>query len=360
MTIEAGPEARRRRLAAWLADHDLDAALVTRLVDVRYLTGFTGSNGAVLVRSDGAATVATDGRYRDQIGEQVPDLPAVITREVALDLASSVAPSSSLGFQADDVSVALHDRLREATAARLARLGDALRDLRQVKDDGELALLREACAISDRALAELLPDIAVGQTEREVARRLDWLMLEAGAESVSFETIVASGPNSAIPHHSPTDRPLGKGDLLKIDFGALYGGYHADMTRSFVLGGPPTDWQQEIYLAVAAAQRAGREALAPGASAVEVDEAARAVLQEAGLAEHFTHGLGHGVGLEIHEAPFLGPTSADRLAESVPVTVEPGVYLPGRGGIRIEDTLVVRRRTPELLTTTTRELLVLG
>ena len=333
---------------------------MSSLVDVRYLTGFTGSHAAVLVRVDGSATVATDGRYRDQVALEAPDLPAVITRQVVGDLAALMAAGSQLGFQADQVSVADFDPLQEATAARLVRLGEVLRDLRQVKDDGELELLRRACAISDAAMADLLPTIAVGQTERDVGRRLESLMLDHGAEAVSFETIVATGPNSAIPHHSPTDRPLAAGDLLKIDFGALYSGYHADMTRTFVLGGPPADWQQEIYLAVAAAQRAGREALTPGATAVAVDQAARSVLEEAGLVEHYTHGLGHGVGLEIHEAPFLGPTSADTLAASVPVTVEPGVYLPGRGGVRIEDTLVVRHGKPELLTNTTRELLVLG
>ncbi|MFZ0323376.1 MAG: Xaa-Pro peptidase family protein [Actinomycetes bacterium] len=356
----SGPAARRVRVAEWLQRHAVDSALVTRLVDVRYLTGFTGSHGAVLVHADGSAVLATDGRYRDQVADEAPDLTALISRDVDLELARTCRAGSVLGFQADHVTVADFEALEEQSPARLARLGDLLRDLRQVKDDLELAALRTACAISDQALADLMPWVRVGQTERDVARRLESLMLEHGADAISFDTIVAAGENSAIPHHSPTHRPLAPGDLLKIDFGALSGGYHADITRTFVLSGPPSDWQQEIYLAVAAAQRAGRTALAPGVTGVEVDREARAVLIEAGLAENYTHGLGHGVGLEIHEAPFLGPTSADTLQAGVPVTVEPGVYLPGRGGVRIEDTLVVRHGKPESLTTTTRELLVLG
>jgi Xaa-Pro dipeptidase len=210
-------------------------------------------------------------------------------------------------------------------------------------------------------LTALLPGVRVGQSEQEIARRLQGLMLDHGAEAVSFDTIVAAGPNSAIPHHRPTGRPVESGDLLKIDFGALYDGYHADETRTFVVGAPPTDWQREIHELVAMAQRAGVAALAPGAEVGEVDHAARSVIVAAGHGEHFGHGLGHGVGLDIHEAPMVGPTApAGTLADRTPVTVEPGVYLPGRGGVRIEDTLVVRPGGHESLTTTTRDLLVLG
>jgi Xaa-Pro aminopeptidase len=181
-------------------------------------------------------------------------------------------------------------------------------------------------------------------------------MVGLGAEAPAFASIVAGGPHSAVPHHSPTDRPLERGDLLKIDFGARYEGYHADMTRAYVVGAPPTGWQQEIHDLVAAAQRVGREALVVGAAAVDVDAAARAVVVDAGYGDQFPHGLGHGVGLEIHEAPLLGPTSSATLAEGTPLTVEPGVYLPGRGGVRIEDTLVVRATGAELLTEAPREL----
>jgi Xaa-Pro aminopeptidase len=200
----------------------------------------------------------------------------------------------------------------------------------------------------------------VGRTERDVAHELEHRMHVHGAEGPAFATIVAGGPHSAIPHHRPTDRPLERGDLLKIDFGSRVGGYHSDMTRTVVVGAPPSPWQQEIHDLVAAAQRAGRDALAPGAAAVDVDAAARAVIEQGGHGPEFPHGLGHGVGLQIHERPMMGPTADGRLDCRMPVTVEPGVYLPGRGGVRIEDTLIVGHGGPLLLTTTTRELLVLG
>jgi Xaa-Pro dipeptidase len=184
-------------------------------------------------------------------------------------------------------------------------------------------------------------------------------MREGGAEAPAFETIVAAGEHSAIPHHEPTDRPLRRGDLLKIDFGARYRGYHADMTRTFVLG-EPADWQRDLHALVARAQAAGREALAPGAELPQVDAAARTVIAAAGHGEHFGHGLGHGVGLQIHEAPTIGYAATGILADGTPVTVEPGVYLPGQGGVRIEDTLVVRPGGAESLTTASRELVVLG
>jgi Xaa-Pro dipeptidase len=187
------------------------------------------------------------------------------------------------------------------------------------------------------------------------------LMLEAGAEAESFEAIVATGPHSAIPHHQPTDRPIAVGDLLKIDFGALFGGYHADETRTFIVAADPEPWQAEIHSLVQVAQRAGRKAAVAGADLAEVDKASRSIIEDAGYGEYFGHGLGHGVGLDIHERPFLGQTAEGRLVLGSTVTVEPGVYLPGRGGVRIEDTCIVGADGPaEPLTTTTRELLVVG
>jgi len=196
-------------------------------------------------------------------------------------------------------------------------------------------------------------------TERQVAALLDHTMALLGAERPAFDTIVASGPNGAIPHHAPTTRELRHGDLVTMDFGALHDGYHADMTRTVALGSA-ADWQREVYDLVAAAQRTGIEALADGAEAGAVDAAAREVIEAAGHARHFQHGLGHGVGLEIHEAPMLGYGRTGRLADRVPVTVEPGVYLPEKGGVRIEDVLVVTAGDrARFLTSTTRELLVL-
>jgi Xaa-Pro aminopeptidase len=354
-------DVRRARLREHIRAVGADAALVTRLVNVRYLSGFTGSNAALLVTTD-SALLSTDGRYTTLAGSQAPDLDVVVARECAPALVTRAAADGSrtLGFEAHDVTVELHaDLARIDGAPALVALGHAVEALRTVKDEDEINLLREACAISCRALGEVFGTIAPGQTEREVARRLEATMLELGAEAVAFETIVATGPNSAVPHHRPTDREIERGDLLKIDFGARYGGYHADCTRTVVIGREPADWQREIYDVVRVAQRAGRRALAPGADVADVDAAARQVVADAGYAEAFPHGLGHGVGLEIHEAPMMGYGKTGRIAARTPITVEPGVYLPGRGGVRIEDTLVVADGEPELLTTTPKDLLVL-
>ncbi|HEX8003944.1 MAG TPA: aminopeptidase P family protein [Mycobacteriales bacterium] len=350
-------EARRAALRSALGE--ADAALVTRLVNVRYLTGFTGSNGALLVTRD-AAVLATDGRYITQSERQAPDVERVIVGAPPTALAERAAKDGvgRLGFESHDVTVDLHDALASAGPA-LVRLGRAVESLRAVKDDDEIELLREACAAADRAFARLLPSVRPGRTEREVGRELEALMLEEGGDGPSFETIVASGPNSAVPHHRPTERVLEPGEFVKFDFGALYRGYHSDMTRTVVLG-TAADWQREVYSLVAAAQAAGRAALAVGAVCGDVDKAARDVIDAAGHGAAYTHSLGHGVGLEIHEAPTLRAGATDTLADRTPVTVEPGVYLAGRGGVRIEDTLVVRAGSdPELLTTTTKELLEL-
>jgi Xaa-Pro dipeptidase len=358
---------RRARLREILCERGLDAALVTCLVNVRYLTGFTGSNAALLVYADGPepdpGVFCTDGRYDAQSAGQVPELPRLIERACDLALARRAAADGCgvLGYESHKLTVDGLAALREAAGPlRVETLRRAVEELRLTKDEDEIEALRHACAIADEALAGLVDagGLRPGRTEREVGRDLDNRMLDLGAHAVSFETIVATGPSSAIPHHRPDERPLAAGDLVKLDFGAEYAGYHSDMTRTLVLG-EPASWQREIYDVVAAAQRAGREALAVGADVVAVDRAAREVIERAGYGEAFSHGLGHGVGLEIHEAPALSPLGAGTLAQASPVTVEPGVYLAGRGGVRIEDTLVVRADGPELLTLTSKELIVL-
>jgi Xaa-Pro aminopeptidase len=355
--------ARRERLRALVAELELDAALVTSLVNVRYLTGFTGSNGALFVTGD-TAVLATDGRYTDQAASQAPDVQLLTDRECAAALLGLAGPPGRrVGFEAHSVTVEAHSELAAAAAASSATLlpmGRPVERLRVVKDEEELTHLRAACAVGDRALSALADQVTVGQTERQVARRLEDLMRDEGADAMSFDTIVAAGPFSAQPHHSPTERPLEAGDLLVLDFGAEVGGYHSDMTRTFVVGRSPAEWQFELYDLVRTAQRAGLRALAPGAPVSEVDAASRSIIAEAGLADAFPHGLGHGVGLQVHEAPLIGATALGTLEAGSPVTVEPGVYLPGRGGVRIEDTLVVRDGRAELLTTSTKELLVLG
>jgi Xaa-Pro aminopeptidase len=350
--------------------------LVTDLVNVRYLSGFTGSNGAFLQFADDRQPVlATDSRYRTQAAEQASGVEIVIERACGRHLARRAANEGvrRLGFESHVMTVDGLDALTkelDGASIELVRAAGTVEALREIKDAGELALLRLACEAADAALTDLVQrgGLRPGRTEREVSRELEALMLDHGADAVSFETIVATGPNSAIPHHRPTDRQLATGDFVKIDFGALVAGYHSDMTRTFVLGSA-ADWQREIYQLVADAQKAGREALRPGADLRGVDGAARQVIVDAGYGEHFGHGLGHGVGLQIHEAPGIGATSAGTLLAGSVVTVEPGVYLPGRGGVRIEDTLVVAGGTskdaetagpaPELLTRFPKELAIL-
>ncbi|MEV6276483.1 Xaa-Pro peptidase family protein [Nocardia sp. NPDC051832] len=366
----AGPDyaARRSALRSLLIENEVDALLVTDLVNIRYLTGFTGSNAALLVHAwemrnaEERTVIGTDGRYRDQVAQQVPDLRAEIARATArriMELAGEWQVGR-VGYESHIVTVDQHRGFAEQkTGLELVPIAGLVEQLRMVKDDFEVAQLRAACAAGDAALATILERGALrpGRTERQVARDLEWAMYEEGAEAIAFKTIVAAGANSAIPHHRPTEAILKPGDFVKIDFGAVVGGYHSDMTRTFVLGAP-SDWQREVYALVEESQRAGRKALRPGADVVDVDAAARAVIEAAGHGKLFSHGLGHGVGLEIHEAPGIMKTGTGTLLSGVAVTVEPGVYFPGRGGVRIEDTLVVREGGPELLTNTSKDLTV--
>lgn len=364
------PAARRDALRELLRAAELDALLVTDLVNVRYLSGFTGSNAALLVPADGepGTRLATDGRYTTQAAAEAPDVPRVIERacDRALVVAAGADGHRRLGFESGHVTVDAHAALLEVAAdttgagLELRRAPDLVQRLRVIKDEAEIEALRAACAAADAALADLIAagGLRPGRTEREVAAELELRMRQHGADGPSFDTIVAAGANSAIPHHQPTDAVLATGDLVKMDFGALRAGYHSDMTRTVVLG-RPADWQRELYALVAEAQAAGRAALAVGTEVASVDAAARDVITEGGRGAEFSHGLGHGVGLEIHEAPALSATGAGTLVSGMAVTVEPGVYLAGRGGVRIEDTLVVRPDGAELLTLTGKELLAL-
>jgi Xaa-Pro dipeptidase len=343
---------------------------VVDLLNIRYLTGFTGSNAALVVHaadepgSEKHTVFCTDGRYLTQAEQQVPELERIIDRASAVALvtrlARQVPQHRKTGYESHHVTVEALDGLADAAAGiELVRAPGMIEKLRVVKDDTEIEALRMACAAADRALADLLEHggLRPGRTEREVARELEDRMVANGAAKPSFETIVAAGARSAIPHHRPTDAVLQHGDFVKMDFGALVDGYHSDTTRTVVLG-EPADWQKEVYELVAAAQAAGRDALKVGAEVKDVDAAARDVVERAGRGAEFLHGLGHGVGLQIHEAPTLAKTGNGTLSAGMAVTVEPGVYLAGKGGVRIEDTLVVREAGPELLTLTTKQLMV--
>jgi len=374
--VATGTHARRRaRLRGAVARRGIDALLVTDLINIRYLTGFTGSNAALLIvasdSEDGGGDAAectqfcTDGRYTTQSAQEVPDLPRVIERPCDVALLRR-APEGLIGFEARAVSVA--DHMSMLTVANdgprdteLVPMLDLVEGLRAIKDAGEIDALQRACAVADRALEDLIEagGLRPGRTERQVGLDLDQRMRELGASDPSFETIAAAGANSAIPHHRPTDAVLAAGDLVKLDFGAAVDGYHSDMTRTVVLTAP-ADWQREIYLLVERAQAAGRAACVPGATGDEIDAAARDVITDAGYGPQFSHGLGHGVGLQIHEAPSLARDSASIMVPDMCVTVEPGVYLPGRGGVRIEDSGVIRADGYHVLTQTSKEFRVLA
>ena len=341
---------RLGRLRAGLDGAGVDALLVTQLPNVRYLTGFTGSAGMLFVTAADALFV-TDGRYRDQASEQLG--AAGVTARVAvgatqaaqrdaLSAAAADAGIGRLGLEAEGVTWAQQRAMADSwfRGVELLATTDVVEGLRRLKDDGEVARIEAACAIADDTLAALLPTLADGPTERDVAIALEFGMRERGASGNSFDPIVASGSNGAKPHARPSDRPIGRGELVVLDFGCIVDGYCSDMTRTVSVGDPGPD-ARHLYEVVFESQAAGSAAVAPGAVCRDVDRAARDVIEAAGWGDAFLHGTGHGVGIEIHEAPRVGSTSSDTLAAGAVVTVEPGVYLTGIGGVRIEDTLVV-------------------
>lgn len=363
--------ARRAAVAADLAEAGVDWLLVTHRANVRYLTGFTGSAGALLLGADGDARLATDGRYQLAAAEQAPDVSTVITRGDDW-LADAVPAGSRLGLESHAVSWERARRLAgHLTGREIVPAGWVVEPRRAVKDDAELALLRSAAAATDAAFADLaawLADaagdgrLAAGEiTERRVAAMLEDRFTAHGGEAAAFPTIVAAGEHGARPHHEPTDRPLRTGDLVTIDGGARAGGYCADMTRLVAVGGLEAVGEP-LAAAVAAlgrAQDAGVAAVGDGVAAADVDAACRATLDAAGLAEAFAHGTGHGVGLEVHEAPRVAAGSPATLALGTVCTVEPGVYLPEVGGARIEDVVAVTAHGAERLTTSPRDVVVI-
>lgn len=340
---------RLPRLRAALAGAGCDALLVTHLTNVRYLTGFTGSAGTVVVGQEGAVLL-TDGRYEEQAAGEVTAagvaVEVVVGRTVAAqreELQRRLAELGRVGLEAEQVSWAEQRRYAELLPAELVATDGLVESLRAVKDPGEVARIEAACAIADDALAAVLPALDEGPTEAGFAAMLEAEMRRRGADGISFATIVASGPNASRPHHQPGDRAVERGDLVVIDFGALVDGYHSDMTRTVPVGGLEAldDTARRMVTVVTAAQAAGVAAVRAGGAVSAVDAACRAVIDEAGWGDAFVHGTGHGVGLDIHEPPGVNGTSTATLADGHVITVEPGVYLPGHGGVRVEDTVVV-------------------
>jgi Xaa-Pro aminopeptidase len=355
---------RRAALAAGFGELGVDAVLVTSLPNVRYLTGFTGSNGSALVLAGQGSALVTDGRYDEQARHEVPDLDREIVSaasEAAIARRVAAAGVRRLGVEASHLTLAAHRRLGEALdGVELVPLEGAVERRRAVKDDEELDALRRAQAATDEAFEEILEVVEVGITEERLATLLEHALRRDGGQAIAFPSIVAFGESAAEPHHAPGHRPLEEGDVITLDFGARWGGYHADMTRTVAFGSPAAELRK-IHDVVREAQQAGIDAVRAGVPARDVDAAARGVVAAAGYGDRFAHGLGHGVGLEIHEAPWLRPDAPgdDLLPEGAVVTIEPGIYVPGLGGVRVEDMVEVTAEGCRVLGSSSRELIEL-
>jgi Xaa-Pro aminopeptidase len=318
----------------------LDGLLVTHLPNIRYLTGFTGSAALLLVRADSTVMIS-DFRYAEQALVEVGSAAAVEIdpRSVweRLGRVLTARATSVLGVESHSLTVKDAERVSGLTRGRVLPTSDLVENLRAVKSPEEVSAIRAAAALAQKALAEVLPGIRPGQTEIEVGAALEGALRRGGSEWHPFPTIVASGPRSALPHARTSGRVVRAGELLLLDFGAQVNGYCADLTRTVIVGARADDRQRTVYELVQAAQRRAIEHLRPGMSAREGDALARDVIATRGFGEAFGHSLGHGLGLEVHEAPRLTPTSDTPLPEHAVVTVEPGIYFPGWGGVRLED-----------------------
>jgi len=355
---------RAERLAGDLAERELDALVVTDLVNVRYLTGYTGTNGLAIVQPTGRRFL-TDFRYASQVERQVPDewTRTVVAQDLLAAVPEQLAQGTQrVGFDDAHLSVRSHAKLAESLpGVELVAAGGMVEALRAIKDDLEVARIRGAAQLADEALEEVLEHGLAGRTEREVAFALEMAMRRRGADGGSFDPIVAAAEHGALPHASPRDLQIPRDVLVTIDWGARHEGYCSDCTRTFATGDRLGDEARDLYELVQRAQQAALDAVRPGPTGKEVDAVARDIIDAAGHEEHFGHGLGHGVGLALHEGPVLSRRAADTaLQAGNVVTVEPGVYLPGRLGVRIEDLVVVTRDGHDVLSSLPKSLQVIG
>ncbi|HEY4895697.1 MAG TPA: Xaa-Pro peptidase family protein [Solirubrobacteraceae bacterium] len=365
-------KARVDRVAAALEESSVDVLLVDSPFDIRYLSGFTGSNGLVLVVGSVAAAklgrhrFLTDFRYTSQSAEQVPDAfdRVIVTGELLEGLGEQLGAGEwRLGFDESRVTVKGHRRLEEVLPEgwRTVACSGAVERLRAVKEPAEVERMRAAAALADEALAGVLEGGLAGRSEREVALDLEVRMRRLGAQAPSFGSIVASGAHGALPHAEPRDELIARDVLVTIDWGAQLDGYCSDCTRTYATGEGISELAREIYALVLDAQEMGVATVRPGISGREVDAIAREVIERAGHGEHFGHGLGHGVGMEVHEAPRLSRLASEQpLVAGNAVTVEPGVYLPGELGVRIEDLLVLGDDSQDVLTSLSKALTVVS
>jgi Xaa-Pro aminopeptidase len=348
---------RADRLAELMRERELDSLLVTNLVNVRWLCGFTGTNGACVLTAEDRLFV-TDFRYVEQAGEEVAEFETVKgERDLLADLAGRLRGRA--GFDDAHVTVRMHAKLSEelGDGVELVPAAGLVERLREVKEEGELRAIGAAAELADGALRAVLESGLAGRTELEVGRELERELREGGAQDPAFPAIVAAGPHGALPHAQPRDVEIPSGELVIVDWGARVDGYCSDCTRTFATG-ELSEQASRVYELVRGAQERALGAVRAGAGLSEVDGVARALIDEAGHADHFGHGLGHGVGLEVHEGPRVAKTAEGELAAGNVVTVEPGVYLPGELGVRIEDLVAVTDDGPSVFSSLPKELTV--
>lgn len=353
---------RINRVRAKLAPDNLDALLITTPENVRYLSGFTGSSGFVLV-TESTSYFITDFRYKTQAAQEIQGLEIVILKKNLIDEVSRMAEEVALrrlGIETKQMTLDLHDRMTAAMPdVDFVPTTDMAEGLRIVKDAGEMAHLREAIRRAESSLTKLLPRIKPGMAERDFALMLEEEVRQSGARKIPFDTIIASGVRGALPHGIASEKKLEAGEMVTIDFGAEAHGYYSDMTRTVFLGTTPTAKQQEIHDLVRVAQDAAIAATKPGILLSDIDAAARKVITDAGYGEYFGHGTGHGVGLAVHEQPAVSTQGKGEAHEGMVFTIEPGIYIPDLGGVRIEEMVLVTADGCEVLTTLPRELICL-
>ena len=348
------------KLRSALEEHQIDALLITSGHNRRYITDFTGTAGVAIVSKDQAVFI-TDFRYTEQAAKQIQNFEIVQHTKTMLEEVSVQLEKMNVkkvGFEKDDMSYAMYESYKKAVNTELVPVSGLIEKIRLIKTPQEITIIKAAADIAEAAFEHILTFIAPGKTELEVSNELEFFMRKQGASSSSFDIIVASGLRSALPHGVATDKVIEKGDFVTLDFGALYNGYVSDVTRTVAIG-EPSDQLKEIYQIVLDSQMLALEKIKPGMTGIEADAVARDYIKSKGYGEAFGHSLGHGIGLEVHEGPGLSFRSEVVLEEGMVITIEPGIYLPGVGGVRIEDDSVMTATGNSKLTHSTKELLIL-
>lgn len=354
---------RIEKLRGLMNENGIDAVLLVGDYNRNYLSGFTG-NESFSVITENKAFFITDSRFTEQAKHQVKDYEVIqYNKNTSFqDFLGELVKNNGikkLGFEENIISFATYNLYKSKVQCELLPMEGIVEKIRVIKDESELQLIKKAAEIADKAFEHMLKFIKTGMTEREIGLELEFHMKKLGATDLSFPSIVASGVRSSLPHGEATDKVVNKGEFLTLDYGCVYEGYCSDMTRTVVIG-EPSEKMIEVYNTVLEAQERALKAYRPGASAIDVDETARGYIREKGYGDYFGHGLGHGVGREIHEAPSVGYRSTEKLKTGMVVTDEPGIYIPGFGGVRVEDLLVITENGSEVLSKSPKQLICIG